>query len=281
MGDRLEGKVAIITGGTSGIGYRTVEIFVEQGARVLIAARSEDVGQALADRLGDSAFFVRTDVTQEDDIRAMIDAAIKRWGQIDCLFNNASGGTAFSPIDELSYTDFLAAMELQIGSVFLGTKYVTPLMKKQRSGSIINCASIAGISVGCGPTLYSMGKAAVISLTKSTAIELAEFGVRVNCISPGGIVTPMLIGGHKDHGMTDQEAERALGRISAFFEEDYPLKRAGTPEDIAYAAVYLASDESPHTTGENLVVDTGITLGRSATLQAERGALMQKAISGT
>jgi len=126
MGDRLEGKVAIITGGTSGIGYRTVEIFVEQGARVLIAARSEDVGQTLADRLGDSAFFVRTDVTQEDDIRAMIDAAMKRWGQIDCLFNNASGGTAFGPIDELAYTDFLAAMELQIGSVFLGTKYVTP-----------------------------------------------------------------------------------------------------------------------------------------------------------
>lgn len=280
MGDRLEGKVVIITGGTSGIGYRTVEIFVEQGARVLIAARSEDVGQVLAERLGDSAFFIRTDVTQEDDIKAMIDAAMKRWGQIDCLFNNASGGTASSPIDELSYTDFLAAMELQIGSVFLGTKYVTPLMKKQRSGSIINCASIAGISVGCGPTLYSMGKAAVISLTKSTAIELAEFGVRVNCISPGGIVTPLLIGGHKDHGMTDQKAERALGRITAYFEEDYPLKRAGTPEDIAYAAVYLASDESPHTTGENLVVDTGITLGRSAKLQAERGAMMQKAISG-
>ena len=279
MGDRLEGKVAIITGGTSGIGYRTVEIFVEQGARVLIAARSEDVGQALADRLGDSALFVRTDVTQEDDIRAMIDAA-KRWGQIDCLFNNASAGTAVGPIDELAYTDFLAAMELQIGSVFLGTKYVAPLMKKQRSGSIINCASIAGMGVGYGPTLYSIGKAAVINLTKCAAIELAEFGVRVNCISPGGILTPIFIGGHKDHGMTDQEAERALGRISAFFEEDYPLKRAGTPDDIAYAAVYLASDESPHTTGENLVVDTGLTLGRSAKMQAERGALMQKAISG-
>ena len=280
MGDRLEGKVAIITGGTSGIGYRTAEIFVAQGARVLIAARSEDVGQALADRLGDSAFFVRTDVTQEDDIRAMIDAAMKRWGQIDCLFNNASGGTAAGPIDELSYTDFSVAMELQIGSVFLGTKYVTPVMKKQGSGSIINTASIAGIGVGYGPTLYSVGKAAVIHLTKCAAIELAEFGVRVNCISPGGIVTPIFIGGHKDHGMTDEEAARALGRITAVFEEDYPLKRAGKPEDIAYAAVYLASDESPHTTGENLVVDTGITLGRSAKLQAERNASMQKALSG-
>ena len=280
MGDRLEGKVAIITGGTSGIGERTVEIFVEQGARVLIAARSEDVGQTLADRLGDDAFFLRTDVTQEDDIKAMIDAAVERWGRIDCLFNNASGGTAAGPIDELSYSDFLAAMELQIGSVFLGTKYVAPQMKKQRSGSIINNASIAGMGVGYGGTLYGTGKAAVIHLTRCTATELAEFGVRVNCISPGGILTPIFIGGHKDHGMTDVEAERALRRIGDFFEEDYPLKRAGTPDDIAYAAVYLASDESPHTTGENLVVDSGITLGRSAKLQAERGALMQKAISG-
>lgn len=280
MGNRLQGKVAIITGATSGIGYRTAEIFVEQGARVLLAARSEDVGQALADRLGDNAFFVRTDVTQEDDIKAMIDAAVERWGRIDCLFNNASGGTAAAPIDELSYTDFLAAMELQIGSVFLGTKYVVPLMKQQHSGSIINNASIAGMGVGYGATLYSIGKAAVIHLTRCTAMELGEFGVRANCISPGGILTPMFIGGHKDHGMTDEEAERALSRLSEYFAEDYPLKRAGMPEDIAYAAVYLASDESPHTTGENLVVDTGITLGRSAKLQAERGAAMQKAISG-
>ena len=184
------------------------------------------------------------------------------------------------PIDELSNTDFLAAMELQIGSVFLGTKYVAPLMKKQRSGSIINTASIAGMGVGFGPTLYSIGKAAVILLTRCTAIELAEFGVRVNCISPGGILTPMVIGGHKDHGMTDEDAERALSRMSDYYGEVYPLKRAGMPEDIAYAAVYLASDESPHTTGENLVVDTGITLGRSAQLQAERGASIQKAISG-
>ena len=108
-------------------------------------------------------------------------------------------------------------------------------------------------------------------MTRCTAIELAEFGVRVNCISPGGILTPIFIGGRTGHGMTDAEAERTLSRIGDFFAEDYPLKRAGTPDDIAYAAVYLASDESPHTTGENLVVDTGITLGRGAKQQAERG----------
>ena len=156
----------------------------------------------------------------------MIDAAMKRWGQIDCLFNNASGNSAAGPIDGLSYTDFLAAMDFR-GSVFPGDEV-------------------------CHPSYE----------------EAAQ----------------RLIGAHKDHGMTDEEAERALGRIAAFFEEDYPLKSAGKPEDIVYAAVYLASDESespcPHTTRENLVVDSGITLGRSAKLQAERGASMQKAISG-
>ena len=175
MGDRLQGKVAVITGGTSGIGYRTVEIFVEQGARVLIAARSEDVGQALADRLGDDACFVRTDVTREDDVRAMIDAAVARWGRIDCLFNNASGGIP-PPVRsrDLSYADFSAAMDLQIGSVFLGMKYAAPVMKRQGGGSIINNASLAGMGVGYGPTLYSAGKAAVINLTRCTAIELAD-----------------------------------------------------------------------------------------------------------
>ena len=280
MNSRLEGKVAIITGGTSGIGLKTAEIFVEQGARVLIAARSTDVGEALADRLGDSAFFVRTDVTQEDDVRAMVDAAIQRWGRIDCLFNNASGGTASGPIDELSFADFQAAMNLQIGSVFLGIKHVAPIMKKQRSGSIINNASIAGMGVGFSSTLYSIGKAAVIHLTKCTAIELASFGIRVNSISPGGIVTPIFIGGHKGHGMEDEQAERALDGLTALFDETLPLKRAGQPEDITYAAVYLASDESLHTTGDNLVIDSGLSLGRSAQAQAERAALMKKALSG-
>ena len=123
-------------------------------------------------------------------------------------------------------------MELPIGSVFLGTKYVAPLMKKQRSGSIINNASIAGMGVGYGPKLYSIGKAAVIHLTRCTTMELGEFCVRVNCISPGGIVTPMALGGIRE-GMTDEEAERALSRLGDFWAEDYPLKRAGTPEDVA------------------------------------------------
>ena len=278
MSGRLDGKVAIVTGGTSGIGYRTVELFVEHGARVLIAARSTDRGQALSDALGDSAIFARTDVTQEDDVRAMVDAAVERWGRIDCLFNNASGGTAKGTIDELSFEDFRSGMDLQIGSVFLGMKYVAPIMKAQRRGSIINNASVAGFGVGYGPTLYSTGKAGVIHLTRCIAIELADFGVRVNTISPGGIVTPIF---GKGFGMNVEEADRSLDRMTDYFDERLPLKRAGQPDDIANAALYLASDDSTFVTGHDLVVDSGLTLGRSADQQRERATSMRAALFGS
>ena len=137
MSERLAGKVAIITGGTSGIGYRTVELFVEQGARVVIAARRAEIGQALAERLGEAALFVSTDVTREEEVAAMVDAAVQRWGRVDCLFNNASAGTPDEPVDELSYATFKAALELQIGSVFLGIKHVVPIMQQQGGGNII------------------------------------------------------------------------------------------------------------------------------------------------
>ncbi len=271
MSGRLQGKVAIVTGATSGIGYWTAEMFVEQGARVLLAARREDKGEALADRLGDAALFVKTDVTQEDDVEAMIDAAVDRWGRVDCLFNNASSGSPGDPVDQLSYADFRTAMELQAGSVFLGIKHVVPVMKRQGGGTIINNASIAGVGVGYGSMLYSAGKAAVIHMTRCLAIELGEFNVRLNCISPGGIMTPIFLGA-RQKDLSDEEMARAVERLAAVYDERLPLGRAGTPDDIANAAIYLAADESRHVTGENLVVDSGASVGRNLQYQAQWAA---------
>ncbi len=279
MSGRLQGKVAIVTGATSGIGYRTAEMFVEQGARVLLAARREDKGEALADRLGDAALFVKTDVTQEDDVEAMIDAAVDRWGRVDCLFNNASSGSPGDPVDQLSYADFQTAMELQAGSVFLGIKHVVPVMKRQGGGTIINNASIAGVGVGYGSMLYSAGKAAVIHMTRCLAIELGEFNVRLNCISPGGIMTPIFLGA-RQKDLSDEETARAVERLAAVYDERLPLGRAGTPDDIANAAIYLAADESRHVTGENLVVDSGASVGRNLQYQAQWAAWRREALFG-
>ena len=279
MGGRLEGKVAIITGGTSGIGRRTAEMYVEQGARVLIAARREEVGRALAERLGAGACFVRTDVTREDDVRAMVGAAVRRWGRVDCLFNNASSGTSDAPVEKMPYADFKAALELQVGSVFLGIKHVVPVMKRQGGGAIINNASIAGLGVGYGSMTYSTGKAGVIHMTRCLAIALGEHRIRLNCISPGGIMTPIFLGG-RQHEMSEQEVAGAVAGLSALYDEKIPLRRAGTPDDIAHAAVYLASDESRHVSGENLVVDAGTWLGRSAQYQAQWAAWRRAAMFG-
>ena len=277
MTGRLDDHVAIITGATSGIGYRTAEMFVEQGAKVLLAARREDKGKELAEKLGDAALFVRTDVTREADVEAMIAAAVDRWGRVDSLFNNASSGSPGNPVDELSFEDFQTAMDLQAGSVFLGIKHVVPVMKKQGGGSIINNASIAGVGVGYGSMLYSAGKAAVIHMTRCLAIELGEYRIRLNCISPGGVMTPIFLGPAQEK-MSDEETQDAVDRLAAVYDEHIPLRRAGTPDDIGHAAVFLAADESLHISGENMVVDAGTSLGRNKQYQAQWAAWRREAM---
>ncbi|MDE0504113.1 MAG: SDR family oxidoreductase [Candidatus Poribacteria bacterium] len=280
MAGRMEGKVAIVTGGNSGMGLATVEMFVAEGARVMIAARGEERGQAAADRLGENAAFVQTDVTSEDDIKEMIDATVDRWGQVDCLFSNAAAGCPAAKVEDFDTSDFQSRMMNILGSVFLGMKHVVPVMKKQGGGSIINNGSTAGVNVdGCGSAIYSAAKAGVIHATKLWALELAEFSIRVNCISPGAIVTPIMVGGYQRY--EPAELERLLGRVESHFAEVLPLRRGGKPEDIAYAAVYLASDESLHTTGHNLVIESGNTLGRSQAEQDLRSARRRKAVFGS
>ena len=267
---RLDGKVAIVTGGNSGIGAATVELFVAEGARVVIAARGEAAGRALADRLGENALFVRTDVAAEADVEALFAATLAQWGRVDVLFNNAGIGQPYVSPEEFTIEDFDRIMRTNLASCFLCLKYAARIMKAQGGGSIISNGSTAGVTTdGSGP-LYSASKAALIQVTKVWATQLAEFGVRVNCISPGAVVTPIFWGGHDTQ--SDEENALRAQRLAEHFDEFLPLNRAGAPDDIAYGALYLASDESRHTTGHNLMIDAGITvrMATSADLTAIR-----------
>lgn len=277
MGKRLEDKVAVITGGTSGIGERTAEIFVEQGASVVIAGRSSEKGDALSHRLGEHAIFARTDVTRESDVENMINLSVKRFGRIDCLFNNAGAPGPIGAIEEIALADVNAAISLLFGAVFLGMKYVAPIMKEQGGGCIINNASIAGIRVGFGPTIYSAAKAAVIQLTKCTAMELAPFGVRVNSISPGSIATPII---GKALGLETKDADRSVDALISYLKERLPLQRSGLPDDIAYGALYLASEEGSFVTGHDLVIDSGIIAGRTVQEQAMMNEKLAEVVLG-
>lgn len=257
---RLDGKVAIITGGSSGIGRRTAELFVAEGASVVIAARREEEGSRLARTLGARAAFVRTDVTREADIEAMIGHAVSRFGRLDCLFNNAGAPAPGGGIETIPAAGFDAAIAVLLRSVVLGMKHAAPVMKRQSAGSIINNGSIAGARAGYSSSLiYGAAKAAVIHLTRCVAMELGESGVRVNAISPGAIVTGIF---GKVAGLTSDAADRTAQVMAQVFERMQPIQRAGLPDDIARAAVWLASDESSFVNGHDLVVDGGISGGR-------------------
>ncbi len=251
---RLDGKVAAITGGASGIGAGTVRRFVEEGAKVLIADLDADKGEALAQELGASTAFLRTDVSKEGDVAAMIAETTDRWGRIDVLFNNAGFGGALGPIESTSVEDYDLTMDVLVKSVFLGMKHVAPVMKAQGSGSIISTASVAGLRVGYAPHLYSVAKCAVIHLTKTVAMELGEQSIRVNAICPGFIATP-LAAGRPDADESQIDQLRATGASSQV------LGRVGEALDIANMALFLASDESEWITGREFVVDGGFEAG--------------------
>lgn len=267
MAERLKGKVAVVTGGTSGIGKRTVELFAAEGASVVIAARREAEGNALAKALGPKASFCRTDVSQEADVQAMIDHALKKFGRLDCLFNNAGCPAPVGGIAEISLDGYERAMSVLVRGVFLGVKHAAPVMKAQGSGSIINNGSVAGMAAGwSSSTIYSAAKAAVIHLTRCVAMELGESNVRVNSISPGFIATGIF---GKALGLSTEAAEKSAEVVQVAAAQAQPIRRAGLPEDIARAALFLASDESTFVNGHNLVVDGGLTGGRHWTPHQE------------
>lgn len=258
---RLDGKVAVITGGASGIGAATVRRFVSEGAQVLIADIQEEVAASLAAELGAQADSIRCDVSREADVAAAIQSAVDRWGRLDILYNNAGFGGISGPLDETRVEEYDLTMDVLLKSVFLGIKHASPYMKAQRSGSIINTASVCAFEAGIGNQLYTVAKAGVVMLTKTAALELAEFDVRVNAVCPGYIATPLAAGkAFADFDASDVDAavERLRGRIT----NSQPMQRGGEPEDIANAVLFLASDDSTWVTGEALVVDGGLLAGR-------------------
>jgi NAD(P)-dependent dehydrogenase (short-subunit alcohol dehydrogenase family) len=272
---RLSGKVAVITGATSGIGLRTAEIFVAEGAKIVIAGRRVAEGEALAKQLGANCVFRQTDVTVEEQMRALIALAVEKFGKIDCLFNNAGGPAQTGGIEGLDVERFDAAMATLVRSVMLGMKHAAPHMKKQGSGSIINNGSIAGRLAGFSSSIvYGAAKAAVIQLTKCVAMELGESGIRVNSISPGAIATGIF---GKALGLSTDGAEKTSSMMREVFKTAQPIPRAGLPDDIAHAAVFLASDESSFINGHDLVVDGAITGGRNWSQQQQGYVTLRKA----
>lgn len=256
---RLDGKVAIITGGASGIGEASASLFVEEGASVLIADVQDDKGWKLAEELGTRAEYLHADVSRESDVEVLVSRAVEAYGRLDCMFNNAGIAGPTGPIESVKVEGFNEAIAVLLRGVFLGIKHAAPVMKRQGSGSIVNTASVAGLRTGYGNHIYSAAKAGVIQLTRSVAMELGESGVRVNCICPGFIPTPMI---GRARGLSIDEADQKLDTIRKSFTMAQPLRRPGDPTDIAEAALWLASDDSSFINGHALVVDGGVTGGR-------------------
>jgi NAD(P)-dependent dehydrogenase (short-subunit alcohol dehydrogenase family) len=251
---KLDGKAAVITGGASGIGAATARLFAREGARVVIADVQDAAGEALAAELGAAAVYQHVDVSREDDVRGAVQRATSAFERLDCMFNNAGILGTVGPLEDIPVDEYDRTMGVLLRSVFLGMKYAAPVMKAQGSGSIISTSSIAGIVGGDGPHIYSVAKAAIIHLTKSAALELGPHGVRVNCICPGGILTPMATGSLA----ASPEVNDAVAGVLAGFQ---PIPRAGMPDDIAQAALWLASDDSTFVSGHALVVDGAAAAG--------------------
>lgn len=255
MSNRLEGKVAVITGAASGIGEASARRFAEEGCRVVLGDIQVEEGEALSAELGDNAVFSRCNVTAEDDVSALVDLAISEFGQLDIMFNNAGIVGALGPIDTAIEAEWSATLAVLLNGVFFGMKHASRVMKSQGSGSIISMSSVAGLTGGLGPHAYAAAKHAVVGLTKNVAAEVCAYGVRVNAIAPYSVATSMVADAYlHDH--------KAIDEATKMLADESPLaNRPGLALDVANAALWLASDESGYTSGHTLTVDAGITSG--------------------
>jgi NAD(P)-dependent dehydrogenase (short-subunit alcohol dehydrogenase family) len=273
----LDGKVAIVTGGTSGIGEAIAKAFVLEGAKVVIAGRRAEEGRALEKQIG--VRFVRADVAEEADVKALVDRTLEWFGRLDCLVNNAGIPSPMVSITEIDVPTIDQVLAVNVRGVVLGIKHAARMMLPAGTGSIINIGSVAGLRGGISTHIYSASKGAVQALTRSTAAELGETAIRVNCISPGAIVTGIF---GKNAGLEGSKADRVTGVIRERFATIQPIPRAGLSDDIAQAAVFLASDGSGFLAGQDIVIDggmTSITRGWSVTVagRAETAKLIKAA----
>ena len=256
MTERLKGKVALITGGTSGIGEDTARLFSQEGAKVVIVGRSEKKGKKIAQELGESVVYKKADITIEEEIADSVDFTIKTFGKMDILFNNAGYGTADN-VAEISQDQIDYGLGL-LSSVILGIKYAVEPMKAIGGGCIINNSSVAGHVYGQGSPLYSALKSAVSHYTRMAGVSLGPFNIRVNAISPGAIATPIFWGGsERANTLSDEENERKMEKLKGNLAKAVPLAKTGLAEDISEAALYLASDAGKFVTCHDLVVDGG------------------------
>jgi NAD(P)-dependent dehydrogenase (short-subunit alcohol dehydrogenase family) len=259
MSHELTNKVAIVTGGAAGIGAATAKLFLDEGARVVIADVNREQGEALAADLGPYCAFKQTDVSRRQDVADLVTFTVEKFGGLHIMFNNAgiSGQMAPSLLDE-DFTDFDRILKVDLLGVMLGTQLAARHMKDHGGGSIINTTSIGGMDAGRTVLTYRAAKAGVIHFTKSAAIDLGEHGIRVNCVAPGGIPTGLL---SVATGDAETDGDAVTQAIRAVMVEDRPLSTAGTVDDIANAAVFLSSDRSRYITGTVLPVDGGMTAG--------------------
>jgi NAD(P)-dependent dehydrogenase (short-subunit alcohol dehydrogenase family) len=268
---RLNGKVAVITGAASGIGRATAIRFAGEGAAVVVADLNAEGGEATVrdcKENGGRAVFQKTDVSAEDQIKAMVARAIKEFGRLDITYNNAGIGGAIGPLEQITVEDWDRSQNVLLRGVFLGIKHSVPEMRKVGGGSIISTASVAGIRGFNGLHAYCAAKAGVVNLTRSAALEFAKDKIRVNCICPGGINTPIL---HRNQPGVKEAMENWMAH-------GQPIGRAGHPEDIANMVLFLASDDSEWITGQPMVVDGGLTVGSQFLEQSGGGQTRQTAL---
>lgn len=269
---RLEGKIAIVTGGTSGIGRRVVERFRAEGAEVVFTGRRANLGSEIAAATG--ATFVEADAASEADAERTVQQTLGRHGRVDILMNNAGAPAPPGRLEDLSLEGFDEAIRVHVRGALAHIKHVAAPMRAQGAGSIINVGSVAGHRAGySGSLIYGVAKAAVIHMTRLAAMELGEDGVRVNSISPGGIATGIFA---KSLGMDVAQAEATVEKVKGALASLQAIPRAGITDDIASAALFLASDEAGFINGEDMVVDGGLIWGRRRSETTKGGGTWAK-----
>lgn len=257
MAGELDGKVAIVTGGVSGIGLAAVELFLAEGARVVAADIDDAAGEEIVQRLGENVRYVHTDVTSEDEIAALVASAVAAFGGLDIMFNNAGAGGDPSPIADLTPEGFAKTTALLVNSVLWGTKHAIAQFRRQgRPGTIVSTTSAAGLQPGWGGPSYTISKHAVVGIVREAALEVANEGIRVNAVAPGITLTPIM---PKTFGVPRERSDEFLGFLDAEVGPMQPLGRMATAQEIAEAALWLASGRSSYVTGHILPVTGGAT----------------------